>query len=75
MVVIPASEHQLAMQVEYTDFVAAGKELSKQLKDQGADLIVAMTHMREKNDYRLAREAYGYVDIILGGHDHHYVVS
>ena len=28
--------------------------------------------MRMPNDYRLAKECGGYIDIILGGHDHHY---
>mmetsp|Transcript_566 Transcript_566/g.1039 ORF Transcript_566/g.1039 Transcript_566/m.1039 type:complete len:573 (+) Transcript_566:106-1824(+) len=38
------------------------------------DAVVALTHMRMPNDLLLAKEAGGKdgVDIILGGHDHHY---
>jgi 5'-nucleotidase len=49
--------------------------LSKSLREQGADIIVAMTHMREPNDRRLAAEAGDVIDILLGGHDHHYWVG
>mmetsp|Transcript_22561 Transcript_22561/g.64075 ORF Transcript_22561/g.64075 Transcript_22561/m.64075 type:complete len:140 (+) Transcript_22561:782-1201(+) len=31
-----------------------------------------MSHMRMPNDYRLAEQCGGYIDILLGGHDHHY---
>jgi len=37
-------------------------------------VIIAMTHMRMPNDYLLAHEV-SEIDIILGGHDHHYEVS
>uniref|UniRef100_A0A6V2HWG9 5'-Nucleotidase C-terminal domain-containing protein n=1 Tax=Ditylum brightwellii TaxID=49249 RepID=A0A6V2HWG9_9STRA len=38
------------------------------------DLIVGATHMRMNNDYALAQGDGGkfHVDLILGGHDHHY---
>ena len=38
---------------------------------QGADLIIALTHMRMPNDEQLLRSDAD-IDIILGGHDHHY---
>ena len=38
---------------------------------QGCDLIVALTHMRDPNDLRLAQEV-PEIHLILGGHDHHY---
>ncbi len=38
---------------------------------QGCDLIIALTHMRDPNDLRLAREV-PEINLILGGHDHHY---
>ncbi|KAE8154899.1 Metallo-dependent phosphatase-like protein [Aspergillus avenaceus] len=48
-------------------------ELVPQLREQGADIIVAVTHQREPNDYKLAeRLPLGFIDIILGGHDHFY---
>jgi 5'-nucleotidase len=61
--------------IEYTDFVQVGRALAKELRSQGADIIVGMTHMREPNDRRLAKEAGDVIDIILGGHDHHYWVG
>jgi hypothetical protein len=39
---------------------------------QGAELLVALTHMREPNDRKLAAEVPEF-HLILGGHDHHYV--
>ncbi|KAL6238355.1 hypothetical protein BDW75DRAFT_227989 [Aspergillus navahoensis] len=48
-------------------------ELVPRLREQGAELVVAVTHQREPNDYKLAESIpYGMVDIILGGHDHFY---
>ena len=41
---------------------------------QGADLIIALTHMRVPNDMRLL-ESDADIDLILGGHDHHYEVK
>ena len=64
-----------SLQIIYKDYVEAAKEASQELREQGAELIVCLAHMRDHNDNRLAREAQGYLDLILGGHDHHYVVS
>ncbi|EAU39585.1 conserved hypothetical protein [Aspergillus terreus NIH2624] len=48
-------------------------ELVPRLREQGADIIVAVTHQREPNDYKLAENVPpGLIDIILGGHDHFY---
>ena len=38
---------------------------------QGCELIIALTHMRSLNDKRLA-ESVPDIDLVLGGHDHHY---
>ncbi|KAK3949877.1 Metallo-dependent phosphatase-like protein, partial [Pseudoneurospora amorphoporcata] len=60
----------------YRSATDVAKELVPQLRAQGADLIVALTHMREPNDHKLARQmAPGEIDIILGGHDHFYAHS
>jgi 5'-nucleotidase len=40
----------------------------------GADLIIALTHMRQPNDILLAQQV-PEIDAVLGGHDHHYNVS
>ena len=41
---------------------------------QGADIVIALTHMRWPNDVRLA-ECAPEIDLILGGHDHDYLVK
>lgn len=41
----------------------------KQLRDGGADLVVALTHLNLSEDRELVREVKG-IDVVLGGHDH-----
>ncbi|OWF35212.1 Trifunctional nucleotide phosphoesterase protein YfkN [Mizuhopecten yessoensis] len=60
--------------VTFENFVVRGKELGHRLKQEGADFVIAMTHMRWPNDRRLAEEC-DEIDIILGGHDHDYNVE
>eukprot|EP00295_Goniomonas_pacifica_P048322 CAMPEP_0175908896 /NCGR_PEP_ID=MMETSP0108-20121206/6829_1 /TAXON_ID=195067 ORGANISM="Goniomonas pacifica, Strain CCMP1869" /NCGR_SAMPLE_ID=MMETSP0108 /ASSEMBLY_ACC=CAM_ASM_000204 /LENGTH=869 /DNA_ID=CAMNT_0017230955 /DNA_START=3 /DNA_END=2610 /DNA_ORIENTATION=- len=55
--------------VEYVDFVEEGRRLALQLRGEGVDVVVALTHMRLPNDERLAQEV-GEIDLVLGGHDH-----
>lgn len=44
-----------------------------ELRAQGAEIVIALTHMREPNDLKLARNTpSGLIDLILGGHDHFY---
>ena len=57
-------------ELHYVDFVQTAKEMSKLLKEQGCDYIIALTHMRLPNDRILAEKCQGEVDLILGGHDH-----
>lgn len=57
----------------YKSASAVARELIPQLRADGADLIVALTHQREPNDNKLAQNLGGeMIDIILGGHDHFY---
>ena len=64
-----------AESLEYVDFVDVGNRLCKYFKEvEGCDLIVALTHFREPNDERMVVECPD-VDIVLGGHDHHYAVK
>ncbi|XP_071092097.1 mannosylglucosyl-3-phosphoglycerate phosphatase-like [Haliotis cracherodii] len=61
--------------VTYLDFVTEGQRLTSLLKkEQGCDMVIALTHMRWPNDRRLA-ESVPDIDIILGGHDHDYGVE
>ena len=48
-------------------------DLAPQLRAQGADMIIALTHQRQPNDEKLARDLQpGVLDLILSGHDHFY---
>ncbi|XP_013407465.1 uncharacterized protein LOC106171590 [Lingula anatina] len=58
----------------YTDYVDAGRQLATDLRDQGVDIVIALTHMRWPNDIRLA-ENVDEIDLILGGHDHDFGVQ
>lgn len=60
--------------LEYVDFVEEGHRLAKDLQEQGAELLVAITHMRVPNDQRLCRECPEF-HLVMGGHDHHYHVE
>ncbi|KAK4569394.1 hypothetical protein LTR86_003157 [Recurvomyces mirabilis] len=52
------------------------KELAAELRKQGADIVIALTHQREPNDVKLAEYLEpDVVDIILSGHDHYYAHS
>ncbi|KAL4457316.1 hypothetical protein ABPG75_012181 [Micractinium tetrahymenae] len=58
-------------EVRYLDFVPEGRRLEAELRTRGADLVIALTHMRLPNDLRLA-ESVPEIDLVLGGHDHDY---
>ena len=55
--------------VIYKDYVEVARELTAKLRAAGADVVIALTHMRNPNDLRLAGEV-PELDLILGGHDH-----
>lgn len=55
--------------LKFEPMIAASERMVKQLKDQGADVIVAMTHANLAEDQEIARRVKG-IDLILGGHDH-----
>jgi 5'-nucleotidase len=61
--------------VIYIDFVQEARRLCKVLREEEeVDLVVALTHMRVPNDMVLGAEV-PEIDLILGGHDHHYEVT
>ncbi|MBI3652725.1 MAG: 5'-nucleotidase C-terminal domain-containing protein [Acidobacteria bacterium] len=59
--------------VRFVDPVATGKQLSRRLRQQGFDLIIALTHLPMEEDKRLAAESD--VDVIIGGHEHELLES
>lgn len=58
----------------YLDYVEEARRICRVLREEEqVDLVVALTHMRVPNDMHLAAEVPG-IDLVLGGHDHHYEV-
>ncbi|CAG5057560.1 unnamed protein product [Parnassius apollo] len=60
-------------EVTFIDFLQAGSKLASQLKQEGCEYVIALTHMRTPNDIKLA-EGCNEIDLILGGHDHVYEI-
>lgn len=68
--------NSLPPDIVYKSATETALELVPALREQGAEMIVAVTHMREPNDNKLAEKTPpGLIDIILGGHDHYYAHS
>ncbi|KAK1758759.1 Metallo-dependent phosphatase-like protein [Echria macrotheca] len=60
----------------YRSASEVARELVPQLRADGADIVIALTHQREPNDNKLAANIGGdMIDLILGGHDHFYAHS
>lgn len=59
----------------YKSASETAKEIVPKLREEGCDIVIALTHMREPNDNKLAEKTDGIIDIILGGHDHYYAHS
>ncbi len=55
--------------VSFSNHRAASRKSVEELHDQGADIVVAITHSGVREDRELAREVPG-IDIIVGGHSH-----
>ncbi|XXQ34183.1 5'-Nucleotidase C-terminal domain-containing protein [Plasmodiophora brassicae] len=53
----------------FHDVIATAKQAVAALQQEGADLIIALTHLRLAADVDLAKEC-PEVHIVLGGHDH-----
>ena len=55
--------------VTFAPFVETGAALAAELREAGADLVVALTHNDLAQDLELLRVSAG-IDAVLGGHDH-----
>lgn len=53
----------------YQDTTKCGNTAVKSLRDEGADVIIALTHQERDEDIQLAESVPG-IDLIIGGHDH-----
>lgn len=45
------------------------------LKEEGVDIIIVLSHCGLDVDYRIAKEAAPYVDVIVGGHSHTFMYT
>ncbi|MEW5962423.1 MAG: bifunctional UDP-sugar hydrolase/5'-nucleotidase [Pseudomonadota bacterium] len=57
--------------IQFRPAVAVAKELAAKLRAEGADLVVAVSHIGFADDLELVRS--GAVDVVLSGHDHNLV--
>ncbi|KAI9892686.1 MAG: hypothetical protein M1814_001106 [Vezdaea aestivalis] len=65
--------NSLPPDLQYKSATETAEKLVPPLRAAGAEIIIAVTHMREPNDVKLARNTTpGLIDIVLGGHDHYY---
>jgi len=55
--------------VAFEAYAVAGPRIAKVLKDQGADVVIALSHENHVRDLALMR-AVPAIDLVLGGHDH-----
>eukprot|EP00343_Euplotes_focardii_P012217 CAMPEP_0205834460 /NCGR_PEP_ID=MMETSP0206-20130828/50775_1 /ASSEMBLY_ACC=CAM_ASM_000279 /TAXON_ID=36767 /ORGANISM="Euplotes focardii, Strain TN1" /LENGTH=396 /DNA_ID=CAMNT_0053141477 /DNA_START=173 /DNA_END=1364 /DNA_ORIENTATION=- len=53
----------------YEDFIKSGRKWCKKLREEGCEMVIALTHMRLPNDKKLCDKVED-LDIVLGGHDH-----
>jgi 5'-nucleotidase len=65
----------VASEYIYEDFLVKGRELSRLLKSFGCDYVIALTHMSTESDEALLADDTNNIDLILGGHDHMYIVK
>lgn len=63
--------NSLPRNLEYHEMIDTAKEVGPELRKQGADMVIAMTHARQERDFRFGEGLpEGCVDMIFAGHDH-----
>lgn len=71
----PSNRQHLPRGTDIVDPVQTAQEVAHILRErEGADLVVAITHMRLEEDIKVSEACRSSVDLILGGHDHDIVV-
>ena len=55
--------------IRFAPVLETARAMTEKLRDEGADLVVALTHLDYETDRELLREVRG-LDIVLGGHEH-----
>lgn len=56
-------------EIVYIDMFETGERLARELKSDGAEVVIALTHCRLDNDKQLMLRCPS-IDLLLGGHDH-----
>lgn len=64
-----AQESSAGPSVAFSGYQETASTTVRQLKEQGAEIIVALTHLTFSEDREIARTVPG-ISLILGGHDH-----
>ena len=64
-----ATLSSIGADVSFTPFIESATAAVAALQEQGADVVIALTHLEIAEDRALAA-AVGGIDVILGGHDH-----
>lgn len=59
--------------IRFVDPILTAKSLVPKMRDEGATIIIALTHLAMPEDKELAKT--GLVDVILGGHEHELLQS
>lgn len=70
-VITPETAHlsSAGRDVRFADVKESAATAVKRLKDEGANVVVALTHLTIEEDRDLAFKVKG-IDLVLGGHDH-----
>lgn len=67
----PSNCQHLPSDCTILDPIPVAERVSQSLRStHGVDIVIAITHMRHEEDFRLANSCPHQVDLILGGHDH-----
>ena len=63
--------NSLPANLEYYEMLETAKKVGPELREQGADMVIALTHCRQPRDFAFGEALpAGCVDMILAGHDH-----
>jgi 5'-nucleotidase/UDP-sugar diphosphatase len=63
------SKMSTAQGASFADERSAAEATARRLRAEGAEVVVALTHLDLDDDRKLANEVKG-IDLVLGGHDH-----
>ena len=65
---------ELRQRLEMLDPIEMAAKYVPQMRQEGADIVVALTHLRIRQDMTLAERVPG-IDVIVGGHEHYPITT